>query len=193
MIYCPSNRSKQIKETHTANSTSTQYTRQSLNEKQHTWLHKQKAIGCEAMYVVFHSNFAAYIVCRRFKRCEFPGFVWTDCWGNKSYYVITSPANIRSSAKKVKPHLAMTEMMTKKKKKKKKKSASEGVDNDYVYHCNVSNVYNVHNDQCSDNVCSSKSNRKHSRIHKNVRRGNRKKRSCKKGNNKGIPIIKQSV
>ena len=46
------------------------------------------------MYVVFHSNsnFAAYIVCRRYKPCEFFGFVWTDCWGNKSN-VITSPAN----------------------------------------------------------------------------------------------------
>ena len=33
------------------------------------------------------------IVCRSYKPCEFPGFVWTDYWGNKSYYVITSPAN----------------------------------------------------------------------------------------------------
>ena len=47
------------------------------------------------MYVVFYSNFAAYIVCRRYKPCEFPGFVWIECWGNKSYYVITSPANIK--------------------------------------------------------------------------------------------------
>ena len=45
------------------------------------------------MYVVFHSNFAAYIVCRRYKPCEFLGLVWTDCWGNKSDYDITSPAN----------------------------------------------------------------------------------------------------
>ena len=45
------------------------------------------------MHVVFHSNFAAYIVCLRYKPCEFPGIVWTGCWGNKSYYVITSPAN----------------------------------------------------------------------------------------------------
>ena len=36
----------------------------SLNEKQPTWLHRQTVIVCEAMYVVFHSNFAAYIVCR---------------------------------------------------------------------------------------------------------------------------------
>ena len=43
--------------------------------------------------IAFHSNFAAYIVCRRDKPCEFPGFVWTDCWGNKSYYAITSPVN----------------------------------------------------------------------------------------------------
>ena len=50
-------------------------------------------IVCEAMYVVFHSNFAAYIVCRRYKPCEFLGLVWTDCWGNKSDYDITSPAN----------------------------------------------------------------------------------------------------
>ena len=53
----------------------------------------QTVIGYKAMYVVFHSNFAAYIVCRRYKPCEFLGFVWTDCWGNKSYYVITSPAS----------------------------------------------------------------------------------------------------
>ena len=68
--------------------------RQSLNEKQHTWLHRQTVV-CEAMYAVFHSNFAACIVCWRHKPCEFSGFVWTDCWGNKSYYmyVITSPAN----------------------------------------------------------------------------------------------------
>ena len=45
------------------------------------------------MYVVFHSNFAAYIVYRRCKACEFLWFVWTDCWGNKSYHIITSPAN----------------------------------------------------------------------------------------------------
>ena len=40
-IYCPSNRSKQITETHTAYSAGTQYTRQSLNENQHTWLHRK--------------------------------------------------------------------------------------------------------------------------------------------------------
>ena len=33
------------------------------------------------------------LVCRRHKPCEFLGFVWTDCWGNKSYCVTTSPAN----------------------------------------------------------------------------------------------------
>ena len=93
-IYCPSNRSKQIKETHTAYGAGTQYTRQSLNEKQHTWLHRQTVIDCEAMYAVLHSNFAAFIVRQRYKPCGFPGFVWTDCWGNKSCYVITSPANI---------------------------------------------------------------------------------------------------
>ena len=42
---------------------------------------------------VLHSNFAACIVFRRYKPCEFLGFVWTDYWGNKSDYVITSPAN----------------------------------------------------------------------------------------------------
>ena len=92
-IFCPSNRSKQIQETHTACSAGTQYTRRSLNEKRHTWLHRQITIVCEAMYAAFHSNFAAHIVCWHCKPCEFPGFVWTDCWGNKSYYVITSPAN----------------------------------------------------------------------------------------------------
>ena len=69
------------------------YTWQSLNKKQYTWLHRQPVIICEAMYVVFHLDFAAYIVNSRYDPCEFPGFVWTDCWGNKSFYVITSPAN----------------------------------------------------------------------------------------------------
>ena len=41
-ICCPSNRSKQVQETHTAYIADTQYTRQSLNEKQYrpTWLHR---------------------------------------------------------------------------------------------------------------------------------------------------------
>ena len=51
-------------------------------------------IVCEAMCTVFHSNFAAQIVCRHYRPCEFLGFVWTDCWGDKSNYVITSLANI---------------------------------------------------------------------------------------------------
>ena len=42
--------------------------------------------------MLFHSNFAAYIVCRRYKLCEFLEFVWTNCWGNKSIYAITSLA-----------------------------------------------------------------------------------------------------
>ena len=41
----------------------------------------------------YHSNFVAFIVFRRYKPCEFLWFVWTDCWGNKSHNVITSPAN----------------------------------------------------------------------------------------------------
>ena len=48
-----SNRSKQIQETHTAFRAGTQYTRQSLNETQHSWLHIQQDIVCEAMYAVF--------------------------------------------------------------------------------------------------------------------------------------------
>ena len=94
-ICYPSNRSKQIQETQMAYSAGTQYTRQSFNKSQHTWLHWQQDIVCEAMYAVCHSNFAAYIVCRRYKPCEFLGFVWTDCWGNKSNYIITFTANIR--------------------------------------------------------------------------------------------------
>ena len=39
------------------------------------------------------SNFAACIVYRRYKPWEFLWFVWTDCWGDKSRYIITSPAN----------------------------------------------------------------------------------------------------
>ena len=30
-------------------------------------------------------------------RVSFLGFVWTDCWANKSYYVITSPVRIEQS------------------------------------------------------------------------------------------------
>ena len=70
-ICYPSNRSKQIQETYIAG---TQYTRH-----QHYMLHRQQVIVFEAMHAVFHSNFAAYIVCRRCKPCEFLGFVWTDC------------------------------------------------------------------------------------------------------------------
>ena len=33
-------------------------------------------------YVVFHLNFATYIVRWCCKTCVFLGFVWTDCWGN---------------------------------------------------------------------------------------------------------------
>ena len=40
-ICCPSNRSKQVQETHTAYIADTQYTRQSLNEKQHAWHRRQ--------------------------------------------------------------------------------------------------------------------------------------------------------
>ena len=52
-----------------------------------------KLVVREVMCAVFHSNFAAWIVCRHFRPCEFLGFVWTDCWGDKSNYVITSTAN----------------------------------------------------------------------------------------------------
>ena len=39
-ISCPNNQSKQIQEPHTAYSAGTQYLPLSLNEKQHTWLHR---------------------------------------------------------------------------------------------------------------------------------------------------------
>ena len=35
-------------------------------------------------------------MCQRYKLCEFLWFVWTDCRGNKSYYVITSSANLEA-------------------------------------------------------------------------------------------------
>ena len=79
-ISCPSNRSKQIKETCSA-----YWMKNSIHV--HGLLHRQQVIVCEAMYVyaVFHSNFAAYIVCLRYhgyKSCGCLGFVWTNCWGN---------------------------------------------------------------------------------------------------------------
>ena len=49
-ISYPSNRSKQILDTHAAYSAGTQYQRQSLNEKQHTWLQRQKLVVCEAKW-----------------------------------------------------------------------------------------------------------------------------------------------
>ena len=94
MIYCPINWSKQIQETHMAYSAGTHYTLQNLNEKQHTWLYRQIVIFFEAMYVVFHSNFAAYIVCQAISRVSFLDlFGPINWWGNKSYCVITSLAN----------------------------------------------------------------------------------------------------
>ena len=40
-----------------------------------------------------YSNFALHSVCRRCKPHESMAFVWTDSWGSKFYYVITSLAN----------------------------------------------------------------------------------------------------
>ena len=57
-----------------------------------TWLHRKQQSVKPCM--LFHPNFAAYIACRRYQPCEFPGFVWTDCWGNKFKYVITSLGNL---------------------------------------------------------------------------------------------------
>ena len=94
-ICYPSNRSKQIQETHTAYSACTQYTRQSLNEKQHTWLHRQQVNWLSVNPCVLSSaqTLSRSLVCRHCRPCEFLGFVWTDCWGDKSNYVITSTAN----------------------------------------------------------------------------------------------------
>ena len=58
-------------------------------KKQHTWL----LSVCETMHVVFAFKLYRVYCVRRYKPREFLGFVWTDCWGNKSNYVITSPAN----------------------------------------------------------------------------------------------------
>ena len=93
-IYCPSNRSKQIKETHTA------YSAGIHNVSGKVWMKNnihgftdRQLSAVKPCTLFFIQNFAAYIVYRRYKPCEFPGIVWTDCWGNKTYYVITSPAN----------------------------------------------------------------------------------------------------
>ena len=45
------------------------------------------------MYVVLHSNFAMYTVCRCFRLCKSLAFIWTNWWGSWSYYAITSQAN----------------------------------------------------------------------------------------------------
>ena len=52
-IYCPSNRSKQIQETHTTYSAGTQYTRQSLNKKQGAWLYRQTASSVKSCMLFF--------------------------------------------------------------------------------------------------------------------------------------------
>ena len=48
-ISCPSNQSKQVQATHTSYSTSTNYTQQSLNEKQHTniYFHINFFVSCD--------------------------------------------------------------------------------------------------------------------------------------------------
>ena len=48
---------------------------------------------CVLFFIQTLKVYLKYIVCQRYKLCEFLGFVWTDCWGNKSYYVTTSLAN----------------------------------------------------------------------------------------------------
>ena len=68
---------------------------ESFNEKQQAWLHRQ-VIVFKVVYVIFHLNFALYIVVYRCnKPCEFLGFVWTGYWGKLSnyMYVITSLVN----------------------------------------------------------------------------------------------------
>ena len=54
-IYYPSNRSKQTRETHTGDSAGTQFTRQSLNEKQHTYVASEigQQLVCEAYCILF--------------------------------------------------------------------------------------------------------------------------------------------
>ena len=83
-IYCPSNRSKQIQETHTAYSTGTQYARQSLNEKQYKWLHRRCQCFSFKLYRVY--------CVPHYKRVSFLDLVG-PMLGNKSCYVITFSAN----------------------------------------------------------------------------------------------------
>ena len=46
-----------------AYSAGTQYTRQSLNETQRTWLRRQQGIVCEVMYAVFFIQTLPRILC----------------------------------------------------------------------------------------------------------------------------------
>ena len=70
-VYRPSNWSKQIQEIHTACSAGSQYTWQSLNKKQYTWLHRETVILCEAMYVVFHQTLPRILWTRAMTRVSF--------------------------------------------------------------------------------------------------------------------------
>ena len=62
------------------------YTRQILNENNITLFTDGNCLSVKLCML--------YTVCRYCKQDgEFLRFVWTDCWGNKSYYVITCTAN----------------------------------------------------------------------------------------------------
>ena len=72
--------SKETFKMHTAYSIGKQYTWQSLYEEQQGFTGTDKLLPVKpCMYVIFHSNFAVYIVCWCCKICTFHGFVWTDC------------------------------------------------------------------------------------------------------------------
>ena len=92
-ICYPSNPSRQIKETHTAYSAGTPYTRQSWMKNNMHAFTDNKVLCVKPCMQFFIQTLPRVFVCRLYQPCEFLEFVWTDCWGNKSNYVITSPAN----------------------------------------------------------------------------------------------------
>ena len=49
-----------------------------------------KLLSVKSCMLFFIQTLPRIIVCQRYKPCEFLGFVWIDCWGNKSNPILLS-------------------------------------------------------------------------------------------------------
>ena len=56
----------------------------------------KKLLSVKSCMLFFTQTLPRILCACAISRVTFFGFVWTHCWGNKSNYVITSPANSKS-------------------------------------------------------------------------------------------------